>query len=98
MSTIPSPKAVPSRRNRKSIAHIPTPENGFNKENTEHGTSSAGMPEKPAGRKARSKSLGPGGLDALKQETGNIQKVKGHRASILRRMISNLLPTNRLRL
>ena len=75
MTSIPSPKAASSRRNRKSIAHFPTSDLTFNKENTEHGTSSTGTVEKTSGKKPRSKSLGPGGLDALMQDAGNIQKV-----------------------
>ena len=79
MTSIPSPKAASSRRNRKSIAHFPTSDLGFNKENAEHGTSSTGVNEKISGKKPRSKSLGPGGLDALKQDAGNKQKVNTSR-------------------
>ena len=75
MTSIPSPKAASSRRSRKSIAHFPTSDLVFNKENTEHGTSSTGAVEKVAGKKPRSKSLGPGELDALMQDAGNKQKV-----------------------
>ena len=75
MSSVQSPKAAPVRRTRKSIAHLPSPVVGLDKENTEHGTSSTTGAEKAAARKGRSKSLGPGGLDALKEDAGNRQKV-----------------------
>lgn len=34
-----------------------------------------GVPIEKPGRKSRSKSIGPGGLDALKDTTGNRRKV-----------------------
>ena len=75
MSTTQSPKASPGRpRARKSIAHIPLQDPVVEKENTEELLSNASTNPKPA-KKIRSKSLGPGGLDALKEDAGNRQKV-----------------------
>jgi kinetochore protein Spc7/SPC105 len=78
MSNPQSPKAAPVRRTRKSIAHLPSPDVSFDKENTEHGISSTSALSKVAGKKGRSKSLGPGGLDALKADAGNRQPVGMH--------------------
>ncbi|MCJ1391052.1 hypothetical protein MMC18_003913 [Xylographa bjoerkii] len=75
MSTTQSPKATQVRRTRKSIAHMPSPDVAFNKENTEHGLTTTGTSAKPVTRKPRSKSLGPGGLDALTEGAGNRQKL-----------------------
>jgi len=75
MSSAESPKAAPIRRTRKSIAHLPSPDVGLDKENTEHGTASTVGATKAAARKGRSKSLGPGGLDVLKEDAGNRGKV-----------------------
>ena len=75
MSTVQSPKASQGRpRARKSIAHFPLQDPSVEKENTEELLSNAGANVKPA-KKTRSKSFGPGGLDALKEDTGNAQKV-----------------------
>ncbi|MCJ1251136.1 hypothetical protein MMC30_008367 [Trapelia coarctata] len=84
MSSAQSPKAAPARRTRKSIAHLPSPDLGLDKENTEHGTSSTTGTAKAAAKKGRSKSLGPGGLDALKEDAGNRQKVAPLPKSILK--------------
>ena len=72
-----SPKATKARpRSRKSIAHAPMLESRTGQENIEGGIlSSDTLVGKAVGRKPRSKSLGPGGLDALKEGTGNQQKV-----------------------
>jgi hypothetical protein len=43
--------------------------------NTIHGNPSSGMTGKFPGKKPRSKSLGPGGLEALSEDVGNRQKV-----------------------
>lgn len=75
MSSAQSPKGVPVRRTRKSIAHLPSPDVGLEKENTEHGTASTVGATKAAARKGRSRSLGPGGLDVLKEDAGNRGKV-----------------------
>jgi hypothetical protein len=75
MSSAESPKAAPVRRTRKSIAHLPSPDVDLDKENTEHGTASTIGAAKAAVRKGRSKSLGPGGLDALTEDAGNRGKV-----------------------
>ena len=63
---------------RKSIAHMPSPEIGGDKENLTVDSaelSSLTAPVKPAGKISRSKSIGPGGLDALKEDTGNRRAV-----------------------
>ena len=75
MSSAQSPKAAPARRSRKSIAYLPSPDIGLDKENTDHGTISTAGGAKAATRKGRSRSLGPGGLDVLKDDAGNRQKV-----------------------
>lgn len=65
-------------KSRKSLAHIPS--SAMDQENmtTDFGALAAGKKaapiEKPA-KKSRSKSIGPGGLDALKDTTGNRRKV-----------------------
>lgn len=69
-------------RSRRSIAHVPrskmTP--GLDKENTTTDITAMQPPgarAKPAikDKKSRSKSLGPGGLDALQNSNGNRRKV-----------------------
>ncbi|MCJ1379914.1 hypothetical protein MMC17_003017 [Xylographa soralifera] len=84
MSTTESPKTTQVRRTRKSIAHLPSPDVAFDKENTEHGATATGASTKPVSRKPRSKSLGPGGLDALKADAGNRQKLIPAVRSILK--------------
>jgi kinetochore protein Spc7/SPC105 len=67
-------------RSRRSIAHIPKTNPGLDKENvttdigTIRGAMSTGKPI-PKDKKSRSKSLGPGGLDALQHSNGNRRKV-----------------------
>ena len=58
-------------KSRKSLAHIPS---SMDQENmtTDIGTLAGA---KKAPKKTRSKSIGPGGLDALKDTTGNRRKV-----------------------
>lgn len=69
-------------RSRRSIAHVPRSKlaAGLDKENTttdisasQPVTGSAKLPGKD--KKSRSKSLGPGGLDALQDSNGNRRKV-----------------------
>lgn len=69
-------------RSRRSIAHVPRSKmtSGLDKENatTEFGAAPSFEPNaKPAmkDKKSRSKSLGPGGLDALQKSNGNRRKV-----------------------
>ena len=67
------------RQARKSLAHVPSTDVSGDKENL--GGSSAALSSltvqgKQASKKSRSKSLGPGGLDALKESTGNKQEVR----------------------
>ena len=75
MSVTPSPKAARGRQSRKSIAHMPMAE----KENAS--LDSAAMSTiasqlKEKSKKTRSKSIGPGGLDALKEGSGNRGEVE----------------------
>jgi hypothetical protein len=68
-------------RSRRSIAHIPRKtSSGLDKENatTDIGAIGAGLSNGKAlsrDKKSRSKSLGPGGLDALQDSNGNRRKV-----------------------
>ena len=65
-------------RSRKSISHIPTFDAIGNKENlaAESADITGVEAQSRAGiKKSRSKSLGPGDLDALRNESGNGQKV-----------------------
>ena len=78
-SSIPSPKAPRVRQVRKSIAHTPSAYLNGNEENTrlDGGTSaSLSAQGKQVAKKNRSKSIGPGGLDALKEGSGNKQQVR----------------------
>lgn len=62
------------RQARKSIAHLPSSDVGANKENATldaAALTSMTATGKQAAKKSRSKSIGPGGLDALKEGTGN---------------------------
>ena len=78
MSNSQSPKVPRVRQARKSIAHTPSADITGNKENA---TVDAGeiasfsVQGKQAAKKNRSKSIGPGGLDALKDGSGNKQEV-----------------------
>lgn len=79
MATIQSPKAPRMRQARKSIAHLPTTELGGNKENltADSAAFSANAGQlKEKVKKSRSKSIGPGGLDALKEGAGNKREVR----------------------
>lgn len=80
---MPSPAkadAVPSQRrprSRKSIAHFPSSEMNADSENTDPLSLPQGpsVKSKSAAKKTRSKSLGPGGLDALQETSGNRRRV-----------------------
>ncbi|KAI4138676.1 MAG: hypothetical protein L6R39_006668, partial [Caloplaca ligustica] len=66
-----SPKAKSQRpRSRKSIAHLPSLEM-TEKENGMIDSAGLAATAKAASKKSRSKSIGPGGLDALQEGTGN---------------------------
>lgn len=69
-------------RSRRSIAHVPRSKmtSGLDKENATADIGAVppfGASTKPApkDKKSRSKSLGPGGLDALQNSNGNRRKV-----------------------
>ena len=67
------------RQARKSLAHVPSTDVSGDKENLKVDStalSSLTVPGKQATKKSRSKSLGPGGLDALRESTGNKQEVE----------------------
>ena len=69
-----SPKAPRMRQARKSIAHLPSPDLGGDKENATMDSAaitSLTAEGRQALKKSRSKSIGPGDLDALKESTGN---------------------------
>ena len=79
METIQSPKkkVCVSPRARKSIAHMPTLAVNNEKENV---TVNLAVPATSAhgnvaAKKPRSKSIGPGGLDVLKEDAGNRRQV-----------------------
>ena len=66
------------RQARKSLAHVPSTDVSGDKENLmvdSAALSSLTVQGKQATKKSRSKSLGPGGLDALRESTGNKQEV-----------------------
>ena len=79
-------------RARKSIAHLPSPDEvEYNKENgaADNATTALDLKSlaKGAGtnsRRGRSRSLGPEGLDALRQHDGNRQKVCARAVVLLR--------------
>lgn len=78
MSSIQSPKAPRVRQARKSIAHTPSTDIIGNKENTTvdvGAIASLSAQGKQGAKKNRSKSIGPGGLDALTEGSGNKQEV-----------------------
>lgn len=73
------PAAKP--RSRKSIGAVPSA-NAINRDNmtTDLGSMMNGhkrnvLGDRPS-KKSRSRSIGPGGLDALKESTGNKRKVR----------------------
>lgn len=65
------------RQARKSIAHTPSADIIGDKENLTEPATIVGLDAqgKQAAKKTRSKSIGPGGLDALKEGSGNKQEV-----------------------
>ena len=74
----PKKKLRSSPRSRKSIAHMPSLVVNNEKENVTVDlavTSTSVAHGNVAGRKPRSKSIGPGGLDALKEDAGNRRQV-----------------------
>ena len=74
MPGIQSPKPA-GRRSRKSIAHVPSAGLSDKANTTVQGIGLQEREQKTNGRKTRSKSLGPGGLEALGESSGNSQKV-----------------------
>ncbi|MCJ1467975.1 hypothetical protein MMC07_006601 [Pseudocyphellaria aurata] len=67
-------KALATARSHKSIAHLPSPEVNIDKENVtiDSVVQLRSLTDaKSTSRKPRSKSIGPGGLDTLKEDTGN---------------------------
>ncbi|KAI9841607.1 MAG: hypothetical protein M1837_000514 [Sclerophora amabilis] len=86
-------------RSRKSIAHLPSPDKSPAVEEKENsGNSTADLKTLPSlkrsstsaksSKKSRSKSIGPGGIDALKEGTGN-----GRKSTITPTVKSILKPT-----
>ena len=78
MSSTQSPNPPRVRQARKSIAHTSSADIAGNKENAtvDPGEiASFSAQGKQAAKKNRSKSIGPGGLDALKEGSGNKQEV-----------------------
>ena len=76
MVSMQSPKVPRTRQARKSIAHMPSSDAVGNKENLTVGSATIGnlhAQGQQHGKKSRSKSIGPGGLDALKEDSGNKQ-------------------------
>ncbi|KAL9049588.1 MAG: hypothetical protein Q9206_005445, partial [Seirophora lacunosa] len=71
MASLESPKGkIPRPRSRKSIAHMPSSD-FTNKENVTTDSAELAPAARGAVKKSRSKSIGPGGLDALQEGTGN---------------------------
>ena len=74
MADTQDPKSSRMRHVRKSIAHLPDLHRSGDKENATLDTAALStytIGTKQASKKSRSKSLGPGGLDALGEGTGN---------------------------
>ena len=66
------------RQARKSLAHVPSTDvSGDNENSTVDSAALSNLTTqiKEISKKSRSKSLGPGGLNALKESTGNKQEV-----------------------
>lgn len=78
-ATMESPTAKTQRPcSRKSIAYMPSSEI-TNKENAIIDDAGLATAVKGASKKSRSKSIGPGGLDALRDGSGNRREVlSGH--------------------
>lgn len=72
-------------KSRKSLGHVPSSRD-VDQENM---TADVGLlagkraPVEKQSRKSRSKSIGPGGLDALKDTTGNRRKVRHNDLAIV---------------
>ncbi|KAJ9605172.1 hypothetical protein H2200_010562 [Cladophialophora chaetospira] len=85
----------PSRpKSRQSIAHMPSTRTAAQKDNatTDIAALKAQDPEvKAAKKKSRGKSLGPGGLEALKESSGNTTKVVA--ARVLNKLHANISQT-----
>ena len=78
MADTQSLRAPRMRQARKSMSHLPSPDITGDKENATLDTgelSALTIKSKQTAKKSRSKSLGPGGIDALKEGTGNNGKV-----------------------
>lgn len=76
MSSMDSTNTKSQRpRSRKSIAHMPSPDI-TNKENATIDSAGLAPIAKAARKKSRSKSIGPGGLDALQEGSGNRREVR----------------------
>lgn len=85
-------KASAASQSHKSMAQLPSPDVNNAKENiTLQSITSlkAIANDKPASRKPRSKSIGPGGLDALREDAGNRRQVCPCRAHNDRFPITN---------
>jgi hypothetical protein len=85
-----SPSSRPNRpKSRQSIANVGSSKDiGYDKENATADLSSMRKRKFAASdneekKKSRSKSLGPGGLEALKESAGNTAKVAGSYATPL---------------
>lgn len=77
-SQSPKKKGCPSPRSRKSIAHAPSLVVNNEKENVTVDLAMASTSLAYGNittKKSRSKSIGPGGLDALKEDPGNRRQV-----------------------
>ena len=79
MASTQSPKASRPRHARKSLAHVPSTDVGGDKENLTVDSAALGslsaQEKQAAKKKIRSRSIGPGGLDALKEDAGNRREV-----------------------
>jgi len=76
MASTQSPKVPKVRQARKSLAAMPSTDLGGDKENMTvdtAATANLGAQGKQIAKRLRSKSIGPGGLDALKEDAGNKQ-------------------------
>ncbi|KAI9752145.1 MAG: hypothetical protein M4579_005745 [Chaenotheca gracillima] len=94
-------------RSRKSIAHLPSPnktDTAEEKENLEqevtgslHDAKRRSVRPGSSLKKSRSKSIGPGGLDALKEGVGNRQKSQSIAAPAVRSILKPTIPLSPLR-
>jgi kinetochore protein Spc7/SPC105 len=66
-------------KSRKSLGHVPLAQDVDQENQTaDIGLLTGKRAPIEKSRKSRSKSIGPGGLDALKDTTGNRRKVQSH--------------------